>query len=77
MILTSQRVPPVTPGLICEEAMDELLDTDEPAVGQLDEFSGDVAPYAEYRRLAAEHAAVRRVGTLVARGAEPGGYSTP
>jgi PucR C-terminal helix-turn-helix domain/GGDEF-like domain/GAF domain len=72
MILTSQRVPPVTPGLICEEAMDELLDTDEPAVGQLDEFSGDVAPYAEYRRLAAEHAAVRRVGTLVARGAEPG-----
>jgi hypothetical protein len=51
--------------------MDELLDTDEPAVGQLDEFSGDVAPYAEYRRLAAEQAAVRRVGTLVARGVEP------
>ena len=51
--------------------MDELLDTDEPAVGQLDEFSGDVAPYAEYRRLVAEQAAVRRVGTLVARGAEP------
>src|SRR6478672_144501 len=71
MILTSQRVPPVTPGLICEEAMDELLDTDEPAVGQLDEFSGDVAPYAEYRRLVDEQAAVRRVGTLVARGAEP------
>jgi hypothetical protein len=51
--------------------MDELLDTDEPAVCQLDEFSGDVAPYAEYRRLAAEHAAVRRLATLVARGAEP------
>jgi hypothetical protein len=50
--------------------MDELH-TDEPPVGQLDEFSGDVAPYAEYRRLVAERAAVRRVGTLVAHGAEP------
>jgi hypothetical protein len=50
---------------------DELLATDEPAVGRLDEFSGDVALYAEYRRLAAEQAAVRRVGTLVARGVEP------
>ena len=38
---------------------------------QLDEFSGDVAPYAEYRRLAAEQAAVRRLATLVARGVEP------
>jgi hypothetical protein len=51
--------------------MDELLATDEPAVGQLDEFSGDVALYAECRRLAAEQAAVRRVGALVARGVEP------
>jgi PucR C-terminal helix-turn-helix domain/GGDEF-like domain/GAF domain len=51
--------------------MDELLDTDEPAVGQVDEFSGVVALYAEYRRLASEQAAVRRVGTLVARGVEP------
>jgi hypothetical protein len=51
--------------------MDELLDTDEPAVGQLDEFSGDVAPYGDYRRLVDEQAAVRRVGTLVARGVEP------
>jgi hypothetical protein len=51
--------------------MDELLDTAEPAGGQLDDFSGDVAPYAEYRRLVDEQAAVRRVGTLVARGAEP------
>ena len=33
--------------------------------------SGDVAPYAEYRRLVDEQAAVRRVGMLVARGAEP------
>ena len=51
--------------------MDELLDTDEPTGGQLDESSGHVAPYAEYRRLVDEQAAVRRVGTLVARGAEP------
>ena len=33
--------------------------------------SDDVGLYAEYRRLVAEQAAVRRVGTLVARGAEP------
>jgi hypothetical protein len=51
--------------------MDELRDSDEPAVGQLDEFSGDVTPYAEYRRLAAEQAALRRLATLVARGVEP------
>jgi GAF domain len=51
--------------------MDELLDTDEPTGEQIDEFSGYVAPYAEYRRLVDEQAAVRRVGTLVARGAEP------
>ena len=45
---------------------------DEPPVdGQLDESPDDVALYAEYRRLVAEQAAVRRVGTLVARGAEP------
>jgi hypothetical protein len=56
--------------------MDELLATDEPAVGQLDEFSGDTAPYAEYRRLVDEQAAVRRVGTLVARGLNRGRYST-
>jgi hypothetical protein len=29
---------------VCEEAMDELLDTDEPAGGQLDEFSGLAVP---------------------------------
>ena len=51
--------------------MDELIDTDEPAVGQLDEFSGAVAPYAEYRRLVEEQAALRRLATLVARGVEP------
>jgi sugar diacid utilization regulator len=56
--------------------MDELLTADEPALsGQLDEHldeaPDDVALYAEYRRLVAEQAAVRRVGALVARGAEP------
>ena len=50
--------------------MDELLEA-EPPVRQLDESPDDVALYAEYRRLVAEQAAVRRVGTLVARGAEP------
>jgi hypothetical protein len=51
--------------------MDELFATDEPAVGQLDEFSAGVAPYAEYRRLVEEQAALRRLATLVARGVEP------
>jgi hypothetical protein len=64
-------VPPVTPGLICDGVMDEPLDTAEPTGGQLDELSGYVGPYAEYRRLVDEQAAVLRVGTLVARGAEP------
>jgi hypothetical protein len=48
--------------------MDELVTADEPPLaGHLD----DVALHTEYRRLVAEQAAVRRVGTLVARGAEP------
>jgi hypothetical protein len=64
-------VPPVTPGLNCEGTMDELLDADEPTGGRLDESSGHVASYAEYRRLVDEQSSVRRVGTLVARGAEP------
>ena len=52
--------------------MDELLAPDEPRLAeQLDEHLDDVALYAEYRRLVAEQAAVRRVGTLVARGVEP------
>ena len=49
--------------------MDELLTADEPA-RQLDEHLDDVSLH-EYRRLVAEQAALRRVGTLVARGAEP------
>ena len=51
--------------------MDELLAADKPLVGQLDEHLDDVALHTEYRRLVAEQAAVLRVGTLVARGAEP------
>jgi uncharacterized protein YoaH (UPF0181 family) len=52
--------------------MDELVAADEPPLaGQLDEHLDDVALHTEYRRLVAEQAAVRRVGTLVARGAAP------
>src|ERR1700736_4556723 len=52
--------------------MEELLAADEPPLARpLDESSDDAALYAEYRRLVAEQAAVRRVGTLVARGVEP------
>src|SRR5882757_1915099 len=51
--------------------MDELLAAGELAAGQLN-FSADNAQlYAEYRRLAAEQAALRRLATLVARGVEP------
>jgi sugar diacid utilization regulator len=71
-------VLPVTPLLIREEVMDELLAADEPPLaGQLDEYLDDVAPiddvalHTEYRRLAAEQAALRRLATLVARGVEP------
>jgi PucR C-terminal helix-turn-helix domain/GGDEF-like domain/GAF domain len=65
-------VLPVTPLLIREEVMDELLAADEaPLAGQLDEHLDDVALHTEYRRLVAEQAAVRRVGMLVARGGEP------
>ena len=52
--------------------MDELLATDEPPLAeQLDEPFDDVTLYAEYRRLVAEQAALRRLATLVARGVEP------
>jgi GAF domain-containing protein len=52
--------------------MNELLAVDEPSlVGHLDESLDNVALYAEYRRLVAEQAAVRRLGALVARGGEP------
>jgi len=53
--------------------MDELLNSADqpPLAGQLDEHLDDVALHTECRRLVAEHAALRRLGTLVARGGEP------
>jgi sugar diacid utilization regulator/uncharacterized protein YoaH (UPF0181 family) len=51
--------------------MDELVAADESLDGQLDEHLDGVALHTEYRRLVEEQAAVRRLGTLVARGAEP------
>jgi hypothetical protein len=52
--------------------MDELLSSaDEPPLaGKLDEHLDDVALHNEYRRLVAEQTALRRLGTLVARGVE-------
>ena len=50
--------------------MDGLLTAEELAA-EFDENLDDVALYAEYRRLAAEQAALRRLATLVARGVEP------
>src|SRR5258705_12121575 len=50
--------------------MDGLL-TDEDFVAEFDENLDDGKLYAEYRRLAAEQAALRRLATLVARGVEP------
>src|ERR1700736_2679446 len=51
--------------------MDEILITGESAAGQLDLSPDNAQLYAEYRRLATEQAALRRLATLVARGAEP------
>jgi sugar diacid utilization regulator len=55
------------------DIVDELLNSaDEPPLaGRLDEHLDDVALHTEYRRLVAEQAALRRLGTLVARGGEP------
>ncbi|MEA2768594.1 MAG: hypothetical protein QOD93_1556 [Acetobacteraceae bacterium] len=50
--------------------MDGLL-TAEECAAEFDENRDDGELYAEYRRLAAEQAALRRVATLVARGVEP------
>ena len=52
------------------EAIDELPVVEEPP-GQLPESVDDVTLYAEYRRVTADQAALRRLATLVARGAEP------
>jgi PucR C-terminal helix-turn-helix domain/GAF domain/GGDEF-like domain len=51
--------------------MDELLTNGELAGGQLDWSPDNAWVYTEYRRLAEEQAALRRLATLVARGAEP------
>jgi signal transduction histidine kinase len=55
---------------IDEDAVDGLVTAEELAA-EFDENRDDGKLYAEYRRLAAEQAAWRRVGTLVARGVEP------
>jgi PucR-like helix-turn-helix protein/GAF domain-containing protein/diguanylate cyclase with GGDEF domain len=49
-------------------AMEELLNAENLPASQL---GGSLDLYAEYRRLAAEQAGLRRVGALVARGVEP------
>ena len=54
-----------------EDAVDGLSLAEEFPTEQLDESLDSVALYAEYRRLAAEQAALRRLATLVARGVEP------
>src|SRR5271166_3814028 len=51
--------------------MDELLNAGELAAELLDLSPENAQLYAEYRRLAAEQAALRRLATLVARGVEP------
>jgi hypothetical protein len=53
------------------EAIDELPVVEEPFDGQLPESVDDVTLYAEYRRVIADQAALRRLARLVARGAEP------
>jgi sugar diacid utilization regulator len=53
-----------------EDAVDALV-TAEDFAAEFDENLDDANFYAEYRRLAAEQAALRRVATLVARGVEP------
>jgi len=51
--------------------MDELLNAENLPASQLGGFLDDGQLYAECRRLTAEQAALRRLATLVARGAEP------
>src|SRR6201988_4091058 len=55
---------------IDENAVDGLLTAEESAA-EFDENLDDSELSAEYRRLAAEQAALRRLATLVARGVEP------
>jgi PucR C-terminal helix-turn-helix domain/GAF domain/GGDEF-like domain len=51
--------------------MDELVTASEHAARQLDLSLNNAQLYAEYRRLADEQAALRRLATLVAGGVEP------
>ena len=53
------------------DAIDELSVVEELPDRQLPESVDDVTLYAEYRRVAADQAALRRLATLVAQGAEP------
>jgi len=53
-----------------DNAVDGLV-TAEDFAAKFGENRADVTLYAEYRRLAAEQAALRRLATLVARGVEP------
>jgi sugar diacid utilization regulator len=53
------------------DAIDELPITEEPADGRPLESVDGAQLYAQYRRLVAEQAALRRLATLVARGVEP------
>jgi hypothetical protein len=53
-----------------EDAVDGLLAAEDFAA-EFDENLHDDTLHAEYRRLAAEQAALRRLATLVARGVEP------
>src|SRR6478609_5443983 len=55
---------------IDQDAVDGLV-TAEDFPAEFDENLDDGTSYAEYRRLAAEQAALRRLATLVARGVEP------
>jgi hypothetical protein len=57
---------------IDDDALDGLVTAEElAAAAEFDENLHDGTLYAEYRRLAAEQAALRRLATLVARGVEP------
>ncbi|MFZ3304447.1 MAG: GAF domain-containing protein, partial [Mycobacterium sp.] len=53
------------------EAIDELPVAEELPDGQLPESVDDVTLYAEYRRITADQAALRRLAMLVAQGADP------
>jgi PucR C-terminal helix-turn-helix domain/GGDEF-like domain/GAF domain len=53
------------------DSIDEVLTAEEPADGRPHESVDSAQLHAEYRRLAAEQAALRRLATLVTRGVEP------